>query len=285
MIAFIIGNGQSRAPIDLLKLKSHGKIVGCNGLYRDFTPDILCAVDHGIMHEIYHSGYCDNNETWLRNWTRLPAGTFEQTVYNLAPEIKSKLDKYFDALVVNEKGDRQTYVFHGSSLSGKAAIIRRYENLPESEKIIRREINHLGCFVSWINPNDKSNSLDDLIPEVMKDRGWACGATAGLVAAKRIKELTECYLIGHDMYSTTPNLNNMYKGTKHYGVEEAHATPPVNWIKQWRQLMVEHPNIHYYKVNPDGVKGTDNISRTIDEWAGIKNLSYINFDDFNKRFK
>ena len=84
MIAFIIGNGQSRAPIDLLKLKSHGKIVGCNGLYRDFTPDILCAVDHGIMHEIYHSGYCDNNETWLRNWTRLPAGTFEQTVYNLA---------------------------------------------------------------------------------------------------------------------------------------------------------------------------------------------------------
>ena len=24
-----------------------------NAIYRDFTPDVLTAVDHGIMHEIY----------------------------------------------------------------------------------------------------------------------------------------------------------------------------------------------------------------------------------------
>ena len=38
---FCIGNGESRAPIDLIKLRPHGKIYGCNGLYRDFTPDVL----------------------------------------------------------------------------------------------------------------------------------------------------------------------------------------------------------------------------------------------------
>ena len=30
---FCIGNGESRSPIDLIKLRPHGKIYGCNGLY------------------------------------------------------------------------------------------------------------------------------------------------------------------------------------------------------------------------------------------------------------
>ena len=56
---FCIGNGESRSPIDLIRLKPHGKIYGCNGLYRDFTPDVLTSVDGGMMHEIYQSGYAD----------------------------------------------------------------------------------------------------------------------------------------------------------------------------------------------------------------------------------
>jgi len=285
MIAFLIGNGQSRAPIDLLKLREHGKIVGCNGLYRDFTPDILCAVDHGIMHEIYHSGYCDNNETWLRNWTKLPKNVFEATVYGMPPELRKEVEKYYDKLEQNERKDRNTFVFHGSALSGKVNIIRKYQNKPEANKIIKREVNHLGCFVSWINPNDKSNSLDELIPGTLRDRGWACGATSGLVAARRIKDLKECYLIGHDLYSLDHKINNMYKGTKHYGLPENNATPSVNWINQWKHLMKEYPNIKYYKVNPDGVSGKDNVNRHIDEWAGIKNLSYISFKELSDKFK
>ena len=67
---FCIGNGESRKDFDLNKLKPHGKIYGCNALYRDFTPDVLISVDNGIMHEIYDSGYCYNNETWFRNWNK-----------------------------------------------------------------------------------------------------------------------------------------------------------------------------------------------------------------------
>ena len=46
---FIIGNGESRKGFDLANLRQHGTIYGCNAIYRDFMPDVLTAVDHGIM--------------------------------------------------------------------------------------------------------------------------------------------------------------------------------------------------------------------------------------------
>jgi hypothetical protein len=46
---FCIGNGESRKGFDLEKLRPHGKIYGCNALYRDFTPDHLSAVDMVIQ--------------------------------------------------------------------------------------------------------------------------------------------------------------------------------------------------------------------------------------------
>jgi len=85
---FCIGNGQSRSIIDLIKLRPHGKIYGCNALYRDFKPDVLTAVDGPMMHEIYQSGY--DGELWLRDWNPLPAMTYNGVIYcNLTPkEIK-----------------------------------------------------------------------------------------------------------------------------------------------------------------------------------------------------
>ena len=77
---FCIGNGESRSPVDLIKLKSQSKIYGCNGLYRDFTPDVLCSVDGQMMHEIYHSGYGDKNELWLRDWNPIPGVTYNLVV-------------------------------------------------------------------------------------------------------------------------------------------------------------------------------------------------------------
>ena len=48
---FCIGNGESRKDFDLERLRPHGKIYGCNGLYRDFVPDVLVAMDYNICHE------------------------------------------------------------------------------------------------------------------------------------------------------------------------------------------------------------------------------------------
>ena len=62
MTAFIIGNGISRKSIDLSKL--NGTVIGCNALYREFTPDIIVAVDKQMVIEIRKSGYQLHHEVW-----------------------------------------------------------------------------------------------------------------------------------------------------------------------------------------------------------------------------
>lgn len=65
--AFVLGNGKSRLKFDLNELKLRGKIYGCNGLYRDFTPDVLVATDRPMATEIEESGYSEHNEFWTRH--------------------------------------------------------------------------------------------------------------------------------------------------------------------------------------------------------------------------
>ena len=66
MITFVLGNGESREGLDLQKLKSIGKVYGCNALYREFTPDLLVAVDREITLEIIDSGYSKMNTFYTR---------------------------------------------------------------------------------------------------------------------------------------------------------------------------------------------------------------------------
>lgn len=64
--AFVIGNGVSRLSINLELLKQHGKIYGCNALYREFTPDVLVATDRPIATAIQESGYALKNQFYTR---------------------------------------------------------------------------------------------------------------------------------------------------------------------------------------------------------------------------
>ena len=274
---FCIGNGQSRAPIDLIKLRPHGKIYGCNGLYRDFTPDVLCSVDGPMMHEVYQSGYADNNETWFRDWNPVPGMVYDSVVFaNLTPEEIDVAKKNFK-IYENKREDRQEFVFHGSSISGQVGIIRR---IAGGEQIEKKQIKHTGCYVSWINPNNNAHTLKDLGD---KDRGWACGATSGWVALEQNKDLEELYLIGHDLKSYDNFINNMYKSTQNYGDEKNKPIPDVNWVGQWNTLMQEYPKVKFIKVNPKGIRGGDKINNMVPEWKS-KNVEYINFDELNKRF-
>ena len=274
---FCIGNGESRKNFDLQSLRPYGKIYGCNGLYRDFTPDVLCSVDGPMMHEVYQSGYADNNETWFRDWNPVPGMVYDSVVFaNLTPEEIDVAKKNFK-IYENKREDRQEFVFHGSSISGQVGIIRR---IAGGEQIEKKQIKHTGCYVSWINPNNKAHTLKDLGD---KDRGWACGATSGWVALEQNKDLEELYLIGHDLKSYDNFINNMYKSTQNYGDEKNKPIPDVNWVSQWHTLMQEYPKVKFIKVNPRGIRGGDKINNVVPEWVN-KNVDYINFDELNKRF-
>jgi len=56
-IGFVLGNGESRFPLDLDAIHTHGPVFGCNALYRDFTPTLLVSVDRLMVKEILDSGY------------------------------------------------------------------------------------------------------------------------------------------------------------------------------------------------------------------------------------
>lgn len=266
---FLVGNGESRKSFNLDLLKPHGKVYGCNALYREYTPDVLVSVDHGIMHEIYQSGYCYKNETWFRDWTKVPDHMYESMVYAGLSKIDIEELNKWHIKNENKRTDEKEFVMHGANLSGLVTILKQ-----NKDKFQRRISQNVLC-VSWVRDDDKANNLMDIMPN-NRDLGWAAGPTSGYIAVKRDKP-TEVYLLGHDLNSTTGKVNNMYKGTKYYVVPEHGPTPSVNWITQWKQLFTQNPHINFYKVNTN-MKGEDRVNTRIHEWHEIQNIQYITYE-------
>lgn len=64
-VAFVLGNGTSRAGIDINFLKTKGTVYACNAVYRDGTvPDYLIAVDTKMVREITSAGYHLEHEVY-----------------------------------------------------------------------------------------------------------------------------------------------------------------------------------------------------------------------------
>ena len=277
---FCIGNGESRKGFDLEKLRPHGTIYGCNAIYRDFMPDVLTAVDHGIMHEIYHAGVAQKIPCYFRDWTKVPAMTYEPMLMGGITNLEEAKDALDKVLITNERGDSKEYVMHGSKLQGVIDLIKREPDKFKKDiiKLQKKEINHATIKVSWIKEPDYSTSLTDIQKRPDKkhgDHGWACGASSGYVAIHR-EQPKEIYLIGHDINSTNNNVNNLYKGTKHYVSPENGPTPGVNWINQWYTLADWYPDIKFIKVNRYN-DGRDGVNGPIEKWESRKNIVYADY--------
>jgi hypothetical protein len=286
---FLIGNGNSRKDFNLERLRPHGKIYGCNAIYRDgFRPDVLVAVDHGIMHEIYNAGVAEEIPCYFRDWTRVPEGHYEMMKWaGLNLDEREKVKKHFDKFNENEKGDRTEFVMHGMNMAGKVSIIRRYENKPETYNVMKKELDFSDCNVSWVHDGDKAISLTDFYrdnSEFKKDRGWAAGPTSGMIALT-IEKPDEVYLLGHDIKSNSNTVNNLFAGTKHYVAKENSPTPGVNWEQQWCNLMKEFPKTKFYKVNPNADRGPDKVSQPVELWNRFvgKNVFYLDYPELQAK--
>ncbi len=77
-VAFVVGNGKSREPINLQNLKQFGKVYACNAVYRTFRPDYLIAVDVKMILEITRHRWQLDNEVW----------TNPNRTYNSIPNLK-----------------------------------------------------------------------------------------------------------------------------------------------------------------------------------------------------
>lgn len=108
---FCIGNGESRQKIDLHFLKKYGTIYGCNGLYRDFAPDILVTCDPMMLKEIIESGYSKKNVVFT---TEYGYGNIHDILKKIPKEHKVSLVPFEKIYPVNSGWEsiRLAYHFH-----------------------------------------------------------------------------------------------------------------------------------------------------------------------------
>jgi hypothetical protein len=266
---FCIGNGESRRNVNLEALRKFGKIYGCNAMYRDFTPDVLVAVDQGIIHEIYQSGYAYAHECYFRNWYIQEAKSFNVAVYGTTDASWIKYIENLNLIKTNEKGRSNKFVSGGSALLSFAKQIKKD---PSKLEEYRRTFVQK---VSWVRDDDKVQCIKDV--QGGRDLGWAAGPTAVWLAIKN-EQPQQVYLLGHDLNSDTNNINNLYKGTINYNPINHKPTPSVNWFIQLQALMNENPDIAFYKVNREQVDNNSKVNRMHPEFNKFKNLTYITYE-------
>ena len=283
-----LGNGESRIGLDLPDLQQRVVVYGCNALYRDFTPDYLVCCDIEMSHEIYRSGYCQDNVVYFRDWSRLPGEAYEQLV---TPSHISQQDIIDLESFVHESPRVEgwnEFVMSGQDLDRLRQIREDYltkvrENgvdvHPSNIDIVLGD-KRAGLWITWVAPEDKVRKTESLPGN--SDYSFCSGALCNLFAS--LEETTkELYLVGMDLYSETENVNNVYKGTDCYIKEDGGMIPPENWIKQHQLVFEKFPHIQYYKVNPKSLKDFDRINRVIEEWEGIPNLNYITHEEMYER--
>jgi hypothetical protein len=151
-IAFVLGNGTSRKPIDPNNLRDKGKIYGCNALYREFEPDYLVAVDTKMILEINKSGYQRTHQVWTnpnkaynnftgfnyfnpsKGWSSGPTALHlasdhdNEEIYILGFDYQGIDDKinnvYADTLNYKKSHERATY--YGNWLKQTAITIQKF---------------------------------------------------------------------------------------------------------------------------------------------------------------
>jgi len=259
--AFCFGNGNSRKGLNLDDFKKHGTVIGCNAIYRDFTPDILVALDSRIGHEIYRSKYAHEHTCYLGYWTPVP-------IFVAKEMMKTMADK--TDIVWN---DSQEVVYHGAD--GVFTLTKGH---------------NLGVtYITGITTKDK---VKDIEPDV-DGFAYATGSRSIYLAcelgAKKV------YIIGHDLYSLDNKINNIYAGTNSYADKNADYARPdnpdetFNWILQHKNTFNKFKDTQFYKVNINPI-GTSAIDCEIKEWKDCNNLTYItqkelveNLDKTSKR--
>lgn len=156
-IAFVLGNGTSRAAINVEELAPHGKTYGCNALYRTFAPDYLVAVDIKMVLEIGMAGYQHRHQVWTnpnksyanitnlnffkpsKGWSSGPTALWlagqhkPQTIYILGFDYRGSNDgKQFNNIyadTVNYKKSTDGATFFGNWLRQTASVIKENPNI------------------------------------------------------------------------------------------------------------------------------------------------------------
>jgi len=265
---FCIGNGESRKDFDLERLRPFGKIYGCNGLYRDFTPDVLVAMDYNICHEIYRSGYAFKHIAYLKQWEKNPASLYEKLFY---PETVAKFLGNVDPYKFTDEHEwpdekKKFFVCWANNVD----MIRKFrdENKDWHEDDFKLHFgeDQEGYTITWTKKKDKVMGLGKYQQEKTN-----AGVLIAMMAADVDKKI---YLVGYDYHSKSKQVNNIYKGSKGYVGTQAKAIDPKNWINHTRKLLNKYDTYHEFIHVGDPIPDLEKMERKY--WS---NISYEEFDE------
>ena len=207
---FVLGNGPSRKNIDPSKLD--GTVIGCNACYRDFTPDVICAIDAGIISDIVNSGFDGDCYFTHNSWNLLPAEVYS-TVRN-GSEIETK----------RKAGDNNFVYISG--LDKNVELPQRY--------------------IFWVS-EQMEHKIKNIGTEVM---GWSTGTSALHIACRDFtcNDYEKVYLLGFD--HNKEHYDNIYIDTEHYFSKDRKMGDEYNkWDEQILKVIKEHPALQFIWVN------------------------------------
>jgi hypothetical protein len=265
---FCIGNGESRKDFDLEQLRQHGKIYGCNGLYRDFAPDVLVAMDYNICHEIYRSGYAFEHPVYLKQWEKNPASMYEKLFY---PETAAKFigdvdpKEYTDEWVWKDE-KKNFFVCWANNVDVMREFRKKNSEWHEDDFKLHFGEDQEGYKITWTKKKDKVMGLGKYQQEKTN-----AGVLIALMAADVSKKV---YLVGYDYKSKNKNVNNIYKGTTGYVGPKAKAIDPQNWIYHTKRLLNKYQDHEFIHVGEN-----------IEELDVRKNWTNISYEELNERIK
>ena len=264
---FCIGNGESRKDFDLERLRPHGKTYGCNGIYRDFRPDVLVAMDYNICHEIYRSGYAFENPVYLKAWEKNPASMYDKLFY---PETVAK----FIGDVENVRDYTDEWTWRGEKKrffvcwANNVDVMRKFrqeqKDWNEDDFKLHFSRDQEGYKITWTKKKDKVMGLGKYRQEKTN-----AGVLIAMMAADVDKKI---YLVGYDYHSKTKQVNNLYKGTVGYVGPKAKAVVPHNWLTHTKRLLNKYEYHEFIHVGDE-----------IQDLKERKNWTNITYEEFNER--
>ena len=214
---FVLGNGPSRKNIDISKLD--GTVIGCNACYRDFTPDVICATDAGIMSDIIESGYDGQCYFTHNSWNLLPASAYD----GLANGTEHVTYRRFDC---------EYFVY----ISGLDSGVTKTQS-----------------YIIWV-PKGMEDKIKNIGEEVL---GWSTGTSALHIACRDFtcNDYEKVYLLGFDHHNNY--YDNIYTDTEHYFSKDSKRVDGWkaeynNWDKQIFKVIEEHPALQFVWVNYRG---------------------------------
>ena len=218
--AYVFGNGISRKNIDPGEI-CDGHIIGCNAFYRDFDPDIICAIDAGIFFDIVEYDWDINCNLELcyfthNSWNPLPA------------HMRHNLGFDEDAIILETTNKDKSDQF---------VVISGFD----------REINQKINYIIWEPQNWPNSGIIKNIGN--KVEGWSTGTSAVYVACRDLKP-DNVYLIGFDHQSNS--YDNFYANTPHYFKSDSDrnwSRTHRDWSRELLKIFTWYPDITFYWVN------------------------------------